>query len=34
MPDSSVERIADLMRDRNALDEEIVSVIGRAMTEC
>jgi hypothetical protein len=32
MPDSSVERIADLLRDRNALDEEIAAVIGRPMT--
>jgi hypothetical protein len=34
MPDSSGERIADRMRDGNALDEEIVSIIGQPMTEC
>jgi hypothetical protein len=32
MPDSSVARIAELLRDRNALDEEIASVVGRPMT--
>jgi hypothetical protein len=32
MPDSSVARIAGLLRDRNALDGEIASVIGRPMT--
>jgi hypothetical protein len=32
MTDSSVARIAELLRGRNALDEEIASVVGRPMT--